>query len=111
MGVGLSETKICLQLGYYEKLRDMQVAKNNRVLESMGICTLANDLNASITNASSDKRDKRTNDKDRCEGSDSSYLPGVDEGNEDGSDSNSLEKVSSHTWLGVTLHEDVQCEL
>lgn len=87
--------KICLQLGYYEKLWDLQVTENNKVLESLGISTLADSLRGDTTNASSDKLEKNI-----CEGSNSSYLPRGDEGTEDGSDSNSLEKVSSHTWLG-----------
>ena len=78
------------------------------MLESMGIRTMTNNLRAAITNASSDKP---TNDKNRCKGSDSSYLPGGDDGTEDGSDSNSLEKVSSHIWLQMYLHDDVHCVL
>lgn len=93
-GLWLNWTKICLQLGYYEKLRDLQVAENKKVMEALCIRTLADSLRNDMKNASSDKRDKQTNEKNRGEGSDSSYLPGGDEGSEDGSDSNNLEKVS-----------------
>jgi len=71
----------------------LQVAENNRKLEELGIRPLANSIHSSMQN---------TNEKDHGEGSDSSYLPGADDGHEveDGSDSNSIDKVSSHTWLG-----------
>jgi hypothetical protein len=105
-GLGLNGTKICLQLGYYERLWDLQVMENNKKMEALGLRTLADSVRSSNTNASSQKRSKQTSEKDLGEGSDSSYLPRADEGQEDkdGSVFNSLEKVSSHTWLGVSLH-------
>jgi hypothetical protein len=88
-------TKICLQIGYYEKLRDLQVAENKRKFQELGLPLLVTQL------CSSQQQNNQTNEKDHGEGSDSSYLPGADEGQEDadGSDSNSVEKVTSHTWF------------
>jgi hypothetical protein len=80
----------------------LQVTENNKKMEELGLRPLADSVRSSMKNASSEKRNKKTNEKDHCDGLDSSYLPRSDEGQEgeDGSVSNSLEKVSSHTWLG-----------
>jgi hypothetical protein len=73
----------------------LQVAENNRKFQELGLSLLVIELR------SSQQQNKQTNEKDNGEGSDSSYLPGAGEGQEvaDGSDSNSIEKVTSHTWF------------
>ena len=82
-------------LGYYERLRDKQIEENNKKLAALGIQGLICSVHSTQKNASTDKNV-------RAEGSDSSYLPGGEDGNdeEDDIESNSLEKVASQILVG-----------
>jgi hypothetical protein len=71
----------------------LEIAENNRKLQELGLSPLVTELR------SSQQQNNQTNEKDNGEGSDSSYLPGAGEGQDDGSDSDSIEKVTSHTWF------------